>query len=455
VSQHSYAVVTELEVDEERAAVHPAGWQSWSPEDTFPLDASPPVPARPVWQTMAFRPERPVSRNVFQGEGMLTVDPGDGGPVLVVAGVDPEVDIPSIRACVLRPGVLQVSSDGPVVVHAGVAADLPGALAWWADGVVASRVGASLDGAAHRRHARLPEQGRLFPAVWCSWYCYWRSVTADVVIESGRSCRRLGIDVGVVQIDDGWQAAIGDWNQVAPRFGDLDRAVASLREEGFEVGIWLAPFLAVQGSELVRRHPDWLVPELSAGENWGSDLRVIDTTHPGATDYLRRCVEWLAGLGITYFKLDFLYAGAMEGQRHTAVPPLVAYRDALSELSAAAGPDATVLGCGAPLLASVGLVDAMRISPDVMPVWEPPEGDLSQPGGRSAVRCGSARSYLDRRWWLNDPDCLLARPQVERRSDWAAHLTQVGGLRSCSDPLDALDAWGLETTRRLMHPVRL
>lgn len=115
------------------------------------------------------------------------------------------------------------------------------------------------------------------------------------------------------------------------------------------------------------------------------------------------------------------------------------------------GPGATVVGCGAPLLPSIGLVDAMRVSPDIMPTWEPPDGDVSQPGGRSAVLAGSARTHLDGRFWVNDPDCLLARPGVERREVWADHLRSVGGLASSSDPLASLDEWGLTVTRELLQ----
>jgi hypothetical protein len=56
----------------------------------------------------------------------------------------------------------------------------------------------------------------------------------------------------------------------------------------------------------------------------------------------------------------------------------------------------------------------------------------------------------------NDTDCLIARPQMQCREAWAAHIDRYGGLRSSSDQLRDLDAWGLDTTRRLLRrtPVR-
>ncbi|MST32377.1 alpha-galactosidase [Acidimicrobiaceae bacterium USS-CC1] len=427
--------VMELMVEPRRARVHEAGWQSWSPEGTYRVDTTSPRPRRAVWQTMAFRPGRPGPASGFQGEGLLAIDPGDGSPVRLVQGAALPADVPSIRAELVGSGRLRVSADGPVRV-VEVAGSLAASLAAWATDTA---LGAEVSAPAR------------IPPVWCSWYCYWRDVTSEHLLTNEADAHRLGIDVDVIQIDDGWQAAIGDWDLTDPRFGDLGRTVGELRSRGRSVGIWLAPFLAVPDSRLALEHPDWLLPDTDAGFNWGAPLRVVDLTHPGAREHLHDCLRRLALLGVSYFKLDFLYAGAMEGRRHRDVATIDAYRDGLRLLRDGAGPGATVVGCGAPLLPSLGLVDAMRVSPDIMPTWEPPDGDVSQPGGRSAVLAGSARTHLDGRFWVNDPDCLLARPGVERREVWADHLRSVGGLASSSDPLASLDEWGLSVTRELLQ----
>jgi hypothetical protein len=58
----------------------------------------------------------------------------------------------------------------------------------------------------------------------------------------------------------------------------------------------------------------------------------------------------------------------------------------------AAGSDAYLLGCGAPIIPSVGHVDAMRVSNDIAPHWEHEDGDLALGGGRGAVMTGAARA---------------------------------------------------------------
>lgn len=165
---------------------------------------------------------------------------------------------------------------------------------------------------------------------------------------------------------------------------------------------------------------------------------------------LRTMRDW----GIDYFKIDFVYAGAIEGRRHEDISGVHAYRRGLRLIREAIGPDALLLGCGAPILPSVGLVEAMRVGPDIAAEYEPPDGNPSKPLLRAAARNTVARAWQQGRFWITDPDCLMIRPGVQRRTDWAALVERYGALRSSGDGLRELDSWGLETTRRLLRPAR-
>jgi alpha-galactosidase len=195
----------------------------------------------------------------------------------------------------------------------------------------------------------------------------------------------------------------------------------------------------------------WRCP--GGSSRWATWSVALDVTHPGAAAHLHHVFSTFREYGIDFFKIDFVYAGALDGGRHEDVPPVEAYRRGLRLVRDAIGPDAYLLGCGAPILPSVGLVDAMRVSPDTGPKLDPPEGDLALPSQRSAVLTGVGRAWQHGRFWVNDPDCLVAAPNVERREEWAEVVERYGGLRSSSDRLRGLDAWGLETTRRLVRPV--
>jgi alpha-galactosidase len=62
----------------------------------------------------------------------------------------------------------------------------------------------------------------------------------------------------------------------------------------------------------------------------------------------------------------------------------------------------------------------------------------------------AARAWQQGRLWVNDPDCLVARPSYRLRESWSEAVTAFGGLRSSSDRIAELDDWGLETTRTLL-----
>jgi alpha-galactosidase len=369
--------IDRIRVAPQSAIVYEHGWQSWSPSTSYPLHAGPLRPRTENSRIMNCRQETRPPADAFWGEGLLAVDPGDGSGIVVFSAAPDADPVPSIRADVCA-GEVAVSADGPVVRTADTSAtSIEDALSRWAEGYAAA-AGAAPHGES--------------PTVWCSWYQYFRKVTENDIFENLAAMDDLGLDVDVVQIDDGYQAEIGDWLTESGRFASLESAVARIRDTGRRAGLWLAPFLVSPRSAVYAKHPGWLVGGARAGFNWEAEQAVLDVTHPGAEEYLRTVFGTLRRMGIDYFKLDFLYAGALAGRRADAeATPLTAYRRGMEMIRAATGPDSYLLGCGAPILPSVGLVDAMRVSPDTAPQYEPDDGDLSMPSQRAAALTGRAR----------------------------------------------------------------
>jgi alpha-galactosidase len=428
-----FTQIAEIPCRPERSSVYEHGWQSWSPAGRYPATSTSPRPARPLWQTMAFRPERPAPQEGFQGEGLLAVET-DESAVLLFAAPDPWREVPSIRVTA-RGDRLLVAADGEVAAVEGER--LTDLLATWADGA-----------AAAAGHGPVPS----IPPAWCSWYCYWTGVREEDVLANVEAADRLDLPIATIQIDDGHQAEIGDWLERSGRFGPLDVLADRIIGTGRSAGIWTAPFLVGARSRIAAEHPEWLVEGAVASQrHWDQEIRVLDVTHPAAAEHLHEVFATLRAQGFTYHKIDFLYAGAMEGGRHSDCSPLEAYAEGLRIVREGIGDDAFLLGCGAPLLPSIGRVDAMRVSPDIDPKVEPPDGDISQPSQRGAVAAGRARAWMHGRLWVNDLDCIVARPEIEERDVWAAHLRALGGMAVSSDPLDALDEHGLALTRELLQ----
>ena len=431
-----FTEVLDLSCDPEQALAYEHGWQSWSPAGIHRLGRTSPRPAIERWQTMAYRPETPAPATGIQGEGLIALRPHTDGPTTIVATPDPHRTMPSIRADLVG-GRIVVTANGDVTVtqHVG---DIPDALAAWGDTL------------ATVKDVRLRAQA---PG-WCSWYCHGPAVTAADVATAVDAVTAQDLDVRVIQIDDGYQADIGDWldRNTAAFPTPLTELTGRIADAGMEAGLWTAPFCVGADSALARAHPEWLVDgALASDEHWGQPIRVLDVTHPGAADHLHGLFATLRSWGFAYHKVDFVYAGALPGGRHGDASPLDAYGEGLRIIRDAIGEDATLLGCGAPLLPSVGRVDAMRVSPDIDPVYDPPKGDVSQPSMQGALQAGRARAWQHGRLWVNDPDCILVREEVGRREEWAGYLDTLDGLAVSSDPLDRLDPRGLELTRHLLR----
>ncbi len=436
-----FSVIDELVVDGPSASVYEHGWQSWSPTTTYSLGESPHRPASEHYRVIAYRSSKVAPTNAYQGEGLLAIDVGDGRTVLYAAA-NPRIEVASIRIAT-QADRLVVLADGPVERREG-GAGIDAALVAWAGDVALEQ--------------SVPEP-RVAPTLWCSWYEYWTEVTEADVIENVEAMDSLELPIDVVQLDDGYQAGMGDWLSLSDRFESLPSLVSRIASHGRRTGIWTAPFLVGSASRVAAEHPDWIVRSLdsagaegspvNAGHNWDQHLYALDTTHPGARDYLREVFTTFTDWGIDFFKIDFIYAGAVDGRRHDDVSGVQAYRNGLELIRESIG-EGYLLGCGAPILPSIGLVDAMRVSPDTDPEFDHESGDLSQPAQRSALLTGRARQFMNGRFWLNDPDCLIVRPEVERRMKWAAHVKATQGLLGCSDRLLGLDDWGLKTTRTLL-----
>jgi alpha-galactosidase len=266
-------------------------------------------------------------------------------------------------------------------------------------------------------HARIPERT---PTGWCTWYYYFGRNTAQDVYANLNAIRRLRLPLSLVMVDDGYQAAIGDWLNLNPQhYADMTAVADAIRQEGRLPGIWTAPFGLATGSQTWASHPDWAICDeagqpVLAWQQAGHPVYALDTTHPEAADWLHATFrtmrrEW----GYHAFKVDFLFAAALSGRRHDPrATRAQALRRGLTLIRDAIGEDAFLLGCGAPLGPAVGLVDGMCSGPDVGPTWESiTPGDAAAPGAANALRNGIARAFTHRRLWAADPGCLLVRPR--------------------------------------------
>jgi len=310
---------------------------------------------------------------------------------------------------------------------------------------------------------RLPHR----PGGWNSWYNYYTRVTAKDILAEAETLRSTGLPLDFVQIDDGWQAAVGDWLELSPRFAGAAPAggpanpatraptaikgpvanqvmkdlASAIRGKGFEPGLWVAPFVAIRRSEAYAR--GWTRP-WKAGWNpgWGSSIYPLDLSRPEVADYVRQVGEAIHEWGFGLVKADFLYAAALRpwGGRTRAQR----MREAMRLLREVA--PGRLLACGAPLASAAGLCDYNRLGADTAPTWEGKLLSFCRYRERVS-NLGALRTVLGR-WFMNgtlfvlDPDVFIlgkSRLTPAQRRTLYEVTTTVGGMQSFSDSVAGLE----------------
>jgi len=286
------------------------------------------------------------------------------------------------------------------------------------------------------------------PIGWCSWYQYFGGLKWSDVEKNLKLSQEFPFEV--FQIDDAYEKDIGDWLETKEGFPSLEYMAESIKEKGFKAGIWLAPFSVSETSSVFKKHKDWLVkkdgvPKV-AYKNWGKKIYALDLTNEEVLFWLADLFSSLKKVGFDYFKIDFLFAGAVPGARKKNVTPIQAYREGMRVIRKVLG-SSFILGCGAPLLPSIGFVDGMRIGEDTAPFWNFDMPDIGFPNAYHALRNALTRSFMHRKFWLNDPDCLILRHKdVNLTPDMRKMYAYVSGALDNmlieSDDLSKVDSEG-------------
>jgi alpha-galactosidase len=282
------------------------------------------------------------------------------------------------------------------------------------------------------------------PRVWCSWYSLYYGISELLLDKIFKELDDLPFDV--LQVDDGWQKDIGDWEANYKFPSGMQALAERIKSTGRRAGLWLAPLIATRSSRLFRQHPDWFLRRddghlVSAGFNWGEHLYALDTTHPDVTAWLVALMKQVRAWGFDYIKLDFLYGGALKGKRFKDMPREAAYRECLQTLREAMGADAFFLTCGTPILPAIGVCDAMRIGPDVAYHWEKYHDayllyNPTIPGTRNAIRTTIHRLWLQPLVHI-DPDIAYFESKnnslTHEQRILLQHLASICDFKATSD----------------------
>jgi len=296
------------------------------------------------------------------------------------------------------------------------------------------------------------------PTGWCSWYCFGPRVTAQQVLGNLDFIARNTPQLRYVQIDDGYQPAMGDWLETGAAFGgDVQGVLKQIRARGFEPAIWVAPFVAEEQSHIFQQHPDWFVKD-AAGKPLRSDRvtfggwrrgpwYVVDGTHPKAQAHLEKVFHTMRhDWGCTYFKLDANFWGSIHGgsfhdRRATRIE---AYRRGMAAVLRGAD-DGFILGCNHPLWPSLGLIHGSRSSNDIKRSWD---------RIKTTARQNLSRNWQNGTLWWNDPDAICLTGELPA-AEFQFHATAIyasGGMVLSGDDLTKMPPDRLAMLRKLLPP---
>jgi alpha-galactosidase len=265
-------------------------------------------------------------------------------------------------------------------------------------------------GSAIRRlhSARVSSQ---IPMGWWSWTAYYAAINEGEVLANADwlSQHLNSLGYNFFQIDEGYQYARGEFVTAnATQFPDGMRVVAHrILKDGLTVGLWTAPFEISSRAWVYEHHKDWLVHNakgepIPLEDVWKQNvdtLYALDTTHPGAQEYLRQTYktivrEW----GVRFIKLDFMDTTAIEGYFFRPnTTALEAQRIGLQVIRDAVGDEVLLDKDGSPMLNPVGIVDTGRISADT---------GHSFLRSKTAAPGIAARFYMNGNFFINDPDAF-------------------------------------------------
>ena len=268
----------------------------------------------------------------------------------------------------------------------------------------------------HARVAAPPLTG------WWSWAAFYFGLNEGAALTNAEwqaeHLKSLGYNFYL--FDEGYQYARGEYT--TPDVTLFPHGMASvlykLHGLGLVPAIWTAPFEVSQRSWVYEHHSDWLVKNangqpIHAGTvvDDQDPLFVLDTTNPGAQDYLRTTYSTLVSQwGIRFIKMDFMDDTAIEGYYFKPnTSALEAEQIGLKIIRETVGNDVYLDKDGSPMLNAVGYVDYGRISQDTAHTFG---------ASKEAASGIAARYYMNRNFFVADPDAFMVSTEMLEDQSW-------------------------------------
>lgn len=271
---------------------------------------------------------------------------------------------------------------------------------------------------------------RLFPIKkqppvtgWTSWYNYYTKINENIILENLEGFYHNRLPINYIQIDDGWQKKVGDWEPNGKFSKNLKDLTDDIHKRKYKAGLWFAPFIVEKKSTVYKERKDWLVYKpnkeklLKVGFNplWSGFFQpaffALDIYHPEVQIYIRNIFKKAVNKwDFDLLKLDFLYAAALIPRNGKTRAMIM--NDALKLLVAWKG-NAKLLGCGVPFSSALRKFEYCRVGPDIGLNWDTKWmkklKNLERISTMNAIHNTINRAILNGASLNNDPDVSILR----------------------------------------------
>lgn len=268
------------------------------------------------------------------------------------------------------------------------------------------------------------------------------------------------LPVQTIVINKGYCVA-GDWLEPDENWpGGLENAAREIFKHGYRAGIWIAPFVVSNRSNLIKKHPEWLIKN-SEGRvklemaNENETFYTIDPSNEGVKKYLKTVFQSLRKMGFIFYEMDYLEWGLkdsktvkMDSQDRSSVQIL---REALDIIRQEIGYGSLVMADNTAFQPVIGFADIVKTSSSCDAGW-------NDAGVKNMVRETYFTQYFNNILWQNNPGEINIIDNQTFSEDekislalWKAFL---GGAVCCSDDFTKMTTEQLEFFR-FLEPAKL
>lgn len=274
---------------------------------------------------------------------------------------------------------------------------------------------------------------------WNTWYINKEKITESIFLNEMQAARASNLPIDVMQLDDGYQRKTGDWLEFAAGFKNgLDTIIATGNTNKQRIGLWLAPFIATKCSNLFKHHPDYFLTNnkgklVKAGYNiaWGGFFYVLNIENPKVRTHIKNILIHYSKLGISFFKLDFIYAVCVQPAAGQSRKQLLCA--AIQLVNECIGQH-QIIWCGAPICNNYPTDNYFRIGPDNDSTWDnifqKQLLNNERPSTKNGIINAISRSHLNQSYFLNDTDVYFFEKNTALNHNQSVALMTIVSLFS-------------------------